>query len=612
VGLALSLTKQIAALVHPEAFNRAAERARHEAFISRQLLASLAIMAAAPLFLACYGAPAPWHAAVFAWGILPLCAVALVSRTGELALAQGLSMTCFIGVAITLAIGGGNAWQATLAWLVLVPLEGVLTQNRRLVLLGATAAIASLLALATAAASGWFDLVSSLSYLCMLIAPAVLYAALLAITTLRQQQDHHRTIEILNLRRHVLYETMGDLVIHHDATGLVEHVSNNCEILFGLPARSFMGRGLFERIHVADRPALLKCLSDATRSPTTVCAMLRLRTGLTAANTLNRSEPVFRWIELRAHAHQIPGQQNGCGAVEVLSILRDVTDGKMQSEDLNAARTALEEHGVWKDQFIANVSHELRTPLNAIIGFAEMLANPQLVPQLPERRQEYAEIIHQSGQHLLSVVNSILDVSKIQSGTFDIMPEAFDMAPLIDLCCDMVKLKAQESKIELVRSYPHGLEEIVGDKRACKQILINLLSNAVKFTPPYGRVTIDVQPDGNHFSISVADTGIGIAARDLSRLGDPFFQAGASYDRPYEGTGLGLSVVRGLVGLHGGTMSIESELGKGTRVTVRLPLDCRQIAGAKSKSAKIETISRRTRVEDVEHLNHDVMVKKIA
>ena len=112
MGLALSLTKQITALVHPEAFNRASERSRHEAFISRQLLASLAIMAAAPLFLACYGAPAPWHAAVFAWGILPLCAVALVSRTGELALAQGLSMTCFIGVAITLAIGGGASYPA--------------------------------------------------------------------------------------------------------------------------------------------------------------------------------------------------------------------------------------------------------------------------------------------------------------------------------------------------------------------------------------------------------------------------------------------------------------------------------------------------------------------
>jgi two-component system, cell cycle sensor histidine kinase DivJ len=607
LGLVLSLTRQITALIHPEALARPSERARHEAFIARQLLASLAIMAVAPLFLACYGAPAPWHAMVFAWGIVPLCAVVLVSRSGDLVLAQGLSIASFIGVATTLAIGGGDAWQTALAWLVLAPLEGVFSQNYRLVFTGSALAITSLLGLACAAAMGWFDVGFSVSYAVLLIAPAIVYAALLAAAILRQQRDHRLTVATLNTRQNALYETLGDLVIHHDATGSVEQVGTNCESLFGLQARALIGRGLFEHIHVADRPAFLKCLAEATRSPTTVCAMLRLRAGMITANG-----PTFRWIELRAHACSTSKLQDGSSTPAVLSILRDVTDAKAQAEELNAARTALEDHGVWKDQFLANVSHELRTPLNAIIGFAEMLSNPQLAPQLPERRREYASIIQQSGQHLLSVVNSILDMSKIQSGTFDIAPEAFDMAPLIDLCCDMVKLKAQENKIELVRAYPHTLEEIVGDKRACKQILINLLSNAVKFTPARGRVTVDVQPDGNYFSISVSDSGIGIAAPDLARLGDPFFQAGASYDRHYEGTGLGLSVVRGLVGLHGGTMSIESELGKGTRVSVRLPLDCRQIAATKNKSAKIETIPRRSRVEDVKNFNQEMTVKKIA
>ncbi len=203
-------------------------------------------------------------------------------------------------------------------------------------------------------------------------------------------------------------------------------------------------------------------------------------------------------------------------------------------------------------------------------------------------------------------------MSKIQAGAFEIRPEPFEIAPLIDLCCDMVKLKAKDGGVELVRAFPEKLDDVVGDKRACKQILINLLSNAVKFTPRDGHVTIKIRPDGTHLIVSVADTGIGIAPCDLVNLGNPFFQAGASYDRPYEGTGLGLSVVRGLVGLHGGSMSVESELGKGTCVSVRLPLDCRRFAGSKNHAAKIETMARRSRLDDPRHVNTEMMVKKIA
>ena len=136
------------------------------------------------------------------------------------------------------------------------------------------------------------------------------------------------------------------------------------------------------------------------------------------------------------------------------------------------------------------------------------------------------------------------------------------------------------------------MSELIADKRACKQILINLLSNAVKFTPEGGQISVTVQQDGNYVRISVIDTGIGIASNDMSRLGDAFFQARGSYDRPYEGTGLGLSVVRGLVGLHGGTISVESEQGKGTHVCVVLPVDCRKSANRFLSPVKIETITR--------------------
>ncbi len=612
LGLLLSLARQVTALVHPDVFVRPSERVRHEAFILRQLVSSLAIMAVAPLFLACYGAPAPWHAVVFACGILPLCAVVLVSRTGNLTLAQGLSVAGFIGVATTLAVGGGEAWQMALAWVMLAPLEGVFSQSRRLVFTGMALAIMSLASLASAAALGWLDIGASTLRGLFLIVPATLYATLIATAILAQQRIQILANTTLSTRQNALYEALGDLVIHHDATGAVDYVGRNCEPLFGLPPRTFIGRGLFEHIHVADRPAFLKGIAEAANNSATVHATLRLRVAANPASGTIRGEPSFRWIDMRARRIGPPTRKVAVGAAPVVTILRDITDVRIQNEELESARAALEEQNRWKDQFLANVSHELRTPLNAIIGFAEMLGDPQLTPQLPERRREYAGIIQQSGQHLLAVVNSILDMSKIQSGTFDITPEPFDIAPLVDSCCDMVKLKAQENGIELVQAFPPMLAEIVGDKRACKQILINLLSNAVKFTPTRGRVTVNVRPDGNYLLIGVSDTGIGIAARDLVRLGDPFFQAGASYDRPYEGTGLGLSVVRGLVGLHGGTMSVESEPDKGTCVSVRLPLDCRQSAGAKNRSAKIETISRRSRLDDAKHFNNDMMVKKIA
>ena len=250
-----------------------------------------------------------------------------------------------------------------------------------------------------------------------------------------------------------------------------------------------------------------------------------------------------------------------------------------------------------KDHFLANMSHELRTPLNAIIGFSEMLGSRTMSPTDPNKQREYAGIIHESGQHLLTVVNSILDMSKIQSGTFALIPEPFPLSPFLEQCCDVVRLQAQQGRVEIIRDVPDNLEELVADRRACRQILSNLLSNAVKFSPEGGRVTLRVRPEGTGLRIGVSDNGIGIGEADLLRLGNPFFQAGTSLSRPYEGTGLGLSVVRGLVGLHGGTIVVESEPGKGTSVTVRLPLDCRHASA--TAGAAIETVPRRSAVDTV-------------
>ncbi len=614
MSFALILERRITSFVHPDVLDRPAERLRHQTFILRRLASSLVVLCLMPPFLAAYGAPAAWQALVFVLFLLPVGAVALVSRTGHLVLAQAICVASFVGAALTIATAGGP-WQAALICLAFAPFEGVFSQNRRLVLAGGLLATCGAVALILAARSGFIEEGGFASGdAALFVLAAIAYATLLAYGIVHFQDENMRATALDAEHCRALHDAIGDLVVHHDRNGSVEFVSPNCLDLFRLPAGAFSGRGLFEHIHVADRPAFLKAIADAATTADVICASLRLRTASAPGKTAPRSEPMFRWVEMRARRLGLDAAPNGAGLARgrVVSLLRDVTDAKQREEELEAIRAATEETNLWKDQFLANVSHELRTPLNAIIGFAEMLANVQLVPPDPEKRREYASIIQQSGLHLLAVVNSILDMSKIRSGTFDIRPESFAIAPLIDLCCDMVKLKAQTSGVELVRAYPAKLNEVVGDKRAWKQILINLLSNAVKFTPRDGHVTVKVRPEGTALIIAVCDTGIGISARDLAHLGDPFFQAGASYDRPYEGTGLGLSVVRGLVGLHGGSIQVESEPGKGTCVNVRLPLDCRRSAGAGNRAAKIETVARRSRLDDPRQFSAEMMVKKIA
>jgi cell cycle sensor histidine kinase DivJ len=201
-----------------------------------------------------------------------------------------------------------------------------------------------------------------------------------------------------------------------------------------------------------------------------------------------------------------------------------------------------------------------------------MLANDAQMRLDGARRREYAKLINESGTHLLSVVNGILDMSKMDSGDFEISPEPFAPAPVIAHCCDILALKARENGIDLVTRLPE-LPQIVADERAFKQVMLNLLANAIKFTNRGGEVVVAACIEAADLVVTVEDTGIGIDEDDLSRLGQPFFQARGAYDRRHDGTGLGLSIVQGLVALHGGHVSIASRLGEGTCVNVRLPIN---------------------------------------
>jgi signal transduction histidine kinase len=238
------------------------------------------------------------------------------------------------------------------------------------------------------------------------------------------------------------------------------------------------------------------------------------------------------------------------------------SDGAVKSADARKA-------GV-----IATMSHELRTPINAIIGFSEMLMKENALALDSGRRNEYARVINTSGQHLLSVVNGMLDISKIEAGRFEIAPESFAPAPVIAACCDLLALKASEATVSLESAIADDLPAIVADKRALSQILINLLSNAIRFTDRGGKVAIKACTEAGNIAFVIEDHGVGISDENLALIGQPYFQADASYERRRTGTGLGLSIVQGLVALHGGELCIQSRTGEGTRVTVRLPIDC--------------------------------------
>ena len=206
-------------------------------------------------------------------------------------------------------------------------------------------------------------------------------------------------------------------------------------------------------------------------------------------------------------------------------MLRDVTERKWQEQALEDARAEAERANAAKGRFLATMSHELRTPLNAIIGFSDMLMKEAALRLDAGRREEYAGLINDSGQHLLAVINGILDMSKIETDNFEITPEPFSPAQVIAVCCDLLALQADEAGVALDRAPTGELPEIVADKRALNQIVLNLLSNAIRFTDRGGRVTICARAEAGNIVFVVEDNGVGINDEDLARVGEPYFQA---------------------------------------------------------------------------------------
>jgi signal transduction histidine kinase len=254
--------------------------------------------------------------------------------------------------------------------------------------------------------------------------------------------------------------------------------------------------------------------------------------------------------------------------------LRDITLRKQTEQALVAARDQADLANRAKSEFLANISHELRTPLNAVLGFSEIICNEMFGPLGATRYKEFAQDIHDSGMHLLSIINDILDLSRIEAGRLELHDETVSIGELFDAVQRIVRERVENAGLSITVEIPSGLPPIRADQRALKQILLNLLSNAVKFTPAGGRITLQatLEPDGG-VAFRVRDTGIGIAAADLPKALEPFGQVDSSLARKYEGAGLGLPISRALVELHRGRFALASEPGIGTTVTFSLPAD---------------------------------------
>ncbi len=612
MGLLKPIRDYVETLVHPSVQHDTLTASRHRSFIAPRLIGSVVALAAFPIYIATRGVPSTLEVLVFAWLVAPILTAYYLSRTGQYESAHVLSSLALTGLVTAVAADTGGIESFAAIWLVIVPLEAALSASRRVVAMASTFALGAAGLLLFLGTQEWLPVqhaagnqVGALAALGII--SAALYATGLALGAESLARTSFWLLYAEEDRYRLLARNMTDVITRHGRNGVVLFVSPAAEPLFGTPVSELHGHRLFERVHVADRPAYLTALADAAALGEGQSVEFRVRCEQPADRPSGVSVQ-FIWVEMRCRPFDQAAGDNTEDR-EVVAVMRDVTERKMQEQALEDARAEAERANAAKVKFLANMSHELRTPLNAIIGFSEMLTQEEQMRLDVARRRDYAQLINDSGTHLLSVVNGILDMSKMETGDFEITPEPFAPGRVIGNCCDLLALKARDGGLDLTTRLAADLPEIVADKRAFKQVMINLLSNAVKFTDRGGRVTVSANVDGAVFVVTVEDNGVGISADDLPKVGNPFFQARTTYDRRHDGTGLGLSIVKGLVMLHGGTMDIVSRLGEGTRVVVRLPLDCETMRPADA-AAKIAHPSFERTAEKIDL--QETQVKKSA
>jgi len=371
------------------------------------------------------------------------------------------------------------------------------------------------------------------------------------------------TLSESETRNRLITNSALDGIVTIDDDGIIVAWNPAAEKIFGFTSDEITGKSLADKII----PPNLRHQHHAglqRYAETGEHNILGQRIEITAIRKNGEEFPV----ELTVTPYTIGGGQFFTG------FLRDISERKSAEKIILASKEEAEIANRTKSEFLANMSHELRTPLNAILGFSQMLEIEMFGPHGDKRYSDYATAINTSGTHLLQIINDILDISKIEAGETTVEETDIDIRKTMGICAAMVEGRAKDAENRVSIVVSENIPALRADERHVKQIVINLLSNAIKFTPAGGQVTVDARLNENScMEIVVADTGIGIAAKDIQKVLQPFWQVAESQNRRHSGTGLGLPICKSLVELHSGDLTIDSEIGKGTTVTVSFPLE---------------------------------------